>query len=56
MSKEQYRSDMLYQMALSVAKSMRNQNIITPEEYAKIDAILIEKYQPLLGKLLYENP
>lgn len=55
MSKEQYRSDMLYQVHLSVAKSMREKSIITADEYAEIDAMLIEKYQPYLGKLLSEN-
>ena len=55
MSKEQYRSDMLYHVALSVAKSMREKGIITAEEYAEMDTMLIQKYNPYLGKLLSEN-
>ena len=55
MRKEQYRADMLYQVSLSVAKSMREQGLITADEYAKIDTMLLEKYQPYLGRLLSEN-
>ena len=55
MSKEQYRSDMLYQVHLSIAKSMREKGLITADEYAEIDTMIIEKYQPYLGKLLSEN-
>jgi len=55
MSKEQYKSDMFYQIHLSIAKSMLEKGLITADEYAEIDAMLIEKYQPYLGKLLSEN-
>lgn len=55
MTKAQYRSEMLYQMALSVAKTMRNQGIISAEEYAKMDGMLIKKYQPFIGRLTSDN-
>ena len=48
-------SEMLYQASLSIAKSMLKQGIITDEEYAKIDAFLIKKYNPYIGKLLSKN-
>ena len=55
MRKEQYRADMLYQVSLSVAKSMREQGLITADEYVEIDTMLLAKYQPYLGRLLSEN-
>ena len=33
-----------YQIAMSVARSMLSQGIITEEEYRKIDTIMAEKY------------
>ena len=55
MRKEQYRADMLYQVSLSVAKTMQAKGLITADEYAKIDTMLLAKYQPYLGRLLSEN-
>lgn len=55
MRKEQYRADMLYQVSLSVAKSMRAKGLITADEYVEIDTMLLEKYQPYLGRLISEN-
>ena len=55
MRKEQYRADMLYQVSLSVAKTMREKGLITADEYVEIDTMLLAKYQPYLGRLLSEN-
>ena len=55
MRKEQYRADMLYQVSLSVAKTMREKGLITTDEYVEIDTMLLEKYQPYLGRLISEN-
>ena len=55
MSKEELRNDMLYHAAISIAKSMLEKGLITEEEYAEIDTILLEKYRPYLGTLLSEN-
>ena len=55
MRKEQYRADMLYQVSLTVAKSMRAKGLITADEYAEIDSMLLVKYQPYLGRLISEN-
>ena len=55
MRKDQYRADMLYHMSLSVAKTMRAKGLITADEYAEIDTVLLAKYQPYLGRLISEN-
>lgn len=48
-------NDMLYHMALSMAKTMLEKGLLSPEEYAEIDTILLQKYQPYLGSLFSEN-
>ena len=53
MSKE--RSEMLYQVSLFIAKNMLKQGIISDEEFAEIDSLLIEKYNPFIGKLMSRN-
>ena len=55
MTPEELRNDMLYHMALSMAKTMLEKGLLSPEEYAEIDTILLEKYRPYLGTLLSEN-
>ena len=56
MTKEQFRAERLYQMSLSVAKTMLRKGIISEEEYSEIDTILLQKYQPILGTLLAGKP
>ena len=46
MSKEELHNDMLYHAAISMAKTMLENGLITEEEYAEIDTILLEKYRP----------
>ena len=55
MTKEQLRDDMRYQEALSVAKSMLEKGLITPDEYAEIDTKLLQTFRPYLGSLFSEN-
>ena len=55
MTREEYRNDMLYHAALSMGKAMLEKGLITPEEYAEIDTILLQKYRPYLGDLFSEN-
>ena len=45
MSKEELHNDMLYHAAISMAKSMLEKGLITEEEYAEIDTILLKKYR-----------
>ena len=40
-----------YQMAMSIARSMLSQGIITEEEYRKIDTIMAEKYGLFSGTI-----
>ncbi len=52
MNSKQFDAELMYWIALSIAKSMRKEEVITMEEYNQIDTILLEKYQPTLGTLL----
>lgn len=51
MTDDQFRAEKQYQSSLSIAKSMLEKSIITPEEFAFIDEFLLEKYKPLIGTL-----
>ena len=51
MTDDQFRAEKQYQSSLSIAKSMLEKSIITPEEFALIDEFLLQKYRPLLGTL-----
>lgn len=55
MNEEQFRAEKMYQVSLSLAKSMLYKGLLTEEEFAVINAILLEKYHPLLGTLLSET-
>lgn len=56
MDKEQFRAERLYQMSLSVAKSMLEKGVISEKEFSEIDTILLKKYRPTLGTLLSGKP
>ncbi len=56
MDKEQFRAERLYQMSLSVAKSMLEKGVISEKEFSEIDTILLKKYKPTLGTLLSGKP
>ncbi len=51
MSKEEFKSEKLYQATMHIARKMLNEGLITEEEYRQIDTIFSEKYQPTLGTL-----
>jgi hypothetical protein len=55
-SEQEFRTELHYRMSLSVAKAMRREGLISDAELLKIDAFLLEKYQPLLGTLLAGKP
>lgn len=55
-NKEQFKAERLYLMSLSVAKSMLQKGVISENEFAEIDTILLEKYRPTLGTLLAGKP
>lgn len=56
MDKEQFRAERLYQMSISVAKSMLEKGVISEKEFSEIDTILLKKYRPTLGTLLSGKP
>ena len=48
----QYRNEMLYRIAVSIGLGMLEKGLISPEEYAEIDTILLKKYRPYLCGIL----
>lgn len=55
MTELQFQAEKQYQVALAIAKALLEKGLLTPEEYAIIDTILLDKFQPSLGTLLSEN-
>ena len=55
MNEQAIRDEMRYQISLSIAKTMLDQKLITASEFNKIDALLIQKYQPYIGGLNSRN-
>lgn len=54
MNEMQFQVEKRYQVALSIANALLEKELITKEEYAVINATLLEKYRPILGTLLSE--
>ena len=55
MTETQFRAEMRYQVAIAMAITLLKKGFLTPDEYAAMDAILLEKFRPFLGVLLSEN-
>lgn len=55
MSEEKFRSEVGYLAAISIAKNLRKEGLLTEEEYAVIDTNLKAEFEPSLGTLLSEN-
>ena len=55
MTDTQFQAEKRYQVAIAMAKKLVDKGLLTPDEYAAMDAILLEKFQPCLGALLSEN-
>lgn len=55
MSETTFQAELQYQTAISIAKSLRSQGLLTEEEYAVIDTNLHNIFTPSLGTLLSEN-
>ena len=51
-----FNAEKLYQVTMTIAKSMLTKGIITNKEYAVIDTKMLEKYRPILGTLLSTLP
>ena len=52
---EQFNAEKDYQAARQIAESFRKQGLLTEEEFAEIDTILLQKFRPYLGTLFAEN-
>lgn len=55
MSETTFQAELQYQTAISIAKNLRSQGLLTDEEYAIIDTKLQTDFSPSLGTLLSEN-
>ena len=55
MTETQFHAEKQYQVALAIARTLLNKGLLTRNEYAAIDAILLDKFQPCLGALLSDN-
>lgn len=55
MSEAAFRAELQYQTAISIAKSLRSQGLLTEQEYAVIDTKLQADFSPSLGTLLSDN-
>ena len=55
MNDEQFEREKLYQATMSMFKEMLREGVIDDEQYAAIDARMLEKYRPLLGTLFSES-
>jgi len=52
MNETQFQAEKRYQVALAMAKALLDKGLLTRSEYAAMDAILLDKFQPCLGALL----
>lgn len=55
MSETIFNAELQYQTAISIAKNLRSQGLLTEEEYAIIDTKLQAVFAPSLGTLLSDN-
>ena len=51
MNEKQFNSELEYQVRMNIMRKMLKEQAITEQEYKKIDAILLKKYNPILGSL-----
>lgn len=55
MTDKQFNSELEYQLLRSIINQMKNEDIITEQEYKKIDTKLLRKYEPIFGTLYRWN-
>ena len=56
LTKEQFERELNYRAALSIAKQMREDGLVTPGEFVQIDRFLRRKFSPVWGGLYQNNP
>lgn len=52
MNKPQFRRETLYQVTMCAVEHMRSNGIITDDEYEKCRKMMLEKYDPPVGKIV----
>lgn len=52
MNNSDFNNEMNYGITMSYVKKLKKAGIITADEYNKIDTIMLQKYRPILGRLL----
>ena len=55
LTKEQFERELNYRAALSIAKQMREDGLVTPGEFVQIDRFLRRKFSPVWGSLYQNN-
>lgn len=55
MSDSVFNAELQYQIAVSIAKELLSQGLLTKEEFAVINTKLKNDFKPTLGTLLSEN-
>ena len=55
MTDTQFQAEKRYQVALAMARTLLDKGHLTRNEYAAIDAILLDKFRPSLGALLSDS-
>ena len=51
MTKEQFKAEADYQLALLLIKNLFAQGLLTDEEFKTVQGKLIVRYQPIIGKI-----
>jgi len=51
MTQRQFKQEKNYRVSLTIAKEMLKKDLISGKDYRKIDAMLIAKYNPVIGSL-----
>lgn len=54
MTKKEFENEKKYLQAVSIAKNLLSQKLLTPEEYSAIDTKLREKYDAKFSALICE--
>jgi hypothetical protein len=56
MTKEQFKRETQYQATIHIARIMLKKDLITPDDFEKINTYLEEKYKPVFSFILAEKP
>lgn len=55
MNSEDFGSEIQYQLTMSYVRQLKNNGVISDDDYKKIDALMLKKYRPVLSALLSGN-